>query len=175
MKFDKRMIVNILIQAALCGLGSVGVVLAGYPQLVYVLFAGFTVANCVQHKFRDIPAMCCSELAGWVWAFAMFFLCNFVTEQTGILPLGFFCAIFFGTIAMLAFHLRLTMKTWFNMIPVMFLVIFCWFSSMDFAMLPAIIIILTVGMVLTTLYDPITNIICGYAPEADDPIDQAHA
>jgi len=45
MKFDKRMIVNILIQAALCGLGSVGVVLAGYPQLVYVLFAGFTVAR----------------------------------------------------------------------------------------------------------------------------------
>lgn len=135
-------------------------VLLGFPQLVYVLFAGFTVANCVSHTFKDIPNLLCSEIAGWVWAMAMFFTCNFVTEQTGILPLGFFCAIFFGTIVMLLFHLRLTMKTWFNVIPVMFLVIFCWFSSMDFAMLPAIVGAMSLGMLMTTLYEPITNAIC---------------
>ena len=154
---DKKMTLNTVLQALLTGLGSVIIVQAGYPNYVYLLFAGYTLANCCDHRVSFIPHLIASEAAGWFWALLMYFGSNWVTAVTGSLPLGFFAAIFVGTILLVGFHLAFTMHTIFNCIPVMYLTIFSWFSVTDVSKIPHIAAIITLGMVLSTLYEPICD------------------
>lgn len=157
MRYPKEVKVSILVAAIMTGLGSAlmanGIV--NMADYVWIFFAGFTICTGTVKGLKNIPNIVCSHIAGWVWAMFMYQCCFFVISLTGSLPLGFFVCIFVGSIVMLGVHIGFTMATPFNLIPVMYATIFCWFAFKDYAKIPYIVIAFLGGCLFSMISDEI--------------------
>lgn len=159
MRIGKEAYISIFVAAIVTALGS-AVLASGLTNMadyVWIFFAGFTITTGSLHGLKQISNLVCSHAAGWVWAMFMFYCCLFVVNMTGSLSLGFFVCIFLGSVVMLVVHIGFTMQTWFNVIPVMYGTIFCWFAIKDFHQVIYIVAAFLAGGILSTVSDEIQD------------------
>ncbi|MEL7563291.1 MAG: hypothetical protein AAGU27_00130 [Dehalobacterium sp.] len=166
---NKGLITNIGVMAFFTAAGSVAFALIGFPLagFVWALFAGFTITTTVPHEPKHLPNLLASQAAGWFWAMIMYYVTLAVVKVTGVFALGLFVAIFFGSIFLLIVHIAILGKSWFNVLPMIYTPIFCWFATQDFSKIIYIVIGLTTGSVLVVLSGVLTGIILGAKEEEE--------
>ena len=164
---DSGLKLNIVVSSLLCAVASGVFVLTSTPlvNLVWVFFLSFTISTATPHTLKEVPNLFFSQIAGWGWAMLMYYICVYVMQLSGSLALGFFLAIFIGSVVMFTVHFKWLMNTWFNNLSMVFAAICSFFATQDFSIIVYIIIALTIGSILAAVVDPICQWILKAHPE----------